>query len=48
VLKSDKASFAADILRDLELNGGSLIIENVTEKKKLGRFHCSRKNPIGR
>jgi hypothetical protein len=39
---------AQDILRDIEKNGRSLIMERIMEEKRLGGCDCATKNPKGR
>jgi hypothetical protein len=39
---------AQDILKDLEQNGRSLIMEKIAEAKRLGGCDCAKKNPKGR
>ncbi len=39
---------AQDILKDLEQNGRSLIMEKILEEKRSGGCDCAKKNPKGR
>jgi len=39
---------AQEILKDLEQNGRSLIMEKILEEKRLGGCDCAKKNPKGR
>lgn len=39
---------AQDILKDLEQNGRSLIMEKILEEKRSGQCDCAKKNPKGR
>jgi len=39
---------AQDILKDLELNKRSLIMEKIMDEKRLGGCDCAGKNPKGR
>jgi hypothetical protein len=37
-----------DVLRDLDQNGRSLIMERILEEKRAGGCDCAKKNPKGR
>jgi hypothetical protein len=37
-----------DILKDLEQNGRSLIMEKIMDEKRMGGCDCAGKNPKGR